>query len=51
MHGVPQEGFFVADRNVPAVDMESQHGLLDQILGVFPRSPLAPEENFNRPSK
>jgi len=44
MHGMAQEGLFIGDRNVPTIDMEAEHGLLDQVLGVFLRSPLAPQE-------
>jgi len=44
MHGMPQEGLFIGDRDLATVNMEAQHGFLDQILGVFLRSPLAPQE-------
>ena len=41
-HRVAQEGLLVRDRHCLSIDMQAQHGFLDEILGVFPRSALTP---------
>src|SRR6266700_7911844 len=44
MHGLAQEGLFVDDGHFHAVDMKTQHGLLDEILGVLTRAASAAQK-------